>query len=235
MREKQNKVPSLTLANFRASKDPGLLRRMHFMAKLRAIAPEKEVAELTSEAIVNWTQSLIKKTDSTYEPAVIEKALSILRIQMNIADQEALLLKYCNEYFLRLKAVGYEDLKYGKPKKTVKLLQSKLYPKQFKDVMQKNLDYSEPLGKDVAGYIQKLCEEAVAYENYEQNEEADQKGKPGGRGGSSGSNHGDSGTKTNNGGKFKSPAGGGGKSDETIKTRKPVCLNPIRRQKGIRH
>ena len=43
--------------------------------------------------------------------------------------------------------------------------------------MQKIIDYSEPLGKDVAGYIQKLCEEEVAYEKYKQGEKSDQKDK----------------------------------------------------------
>ena len=113
---------------------------------------------------------------------------------MNIADPEARVLEYCNEYFLRLEAVGFDDFKYENPNKTAKLLQSKLYRKQFKDVMKKILDYSEPLGKDVAGYIQKLCQEAVAYEKYKQSEKSYQKDKSGGRSGSSGSNHGYSGT-----------------------------------------
>ena len=41
--------------------------------------------------------------------------------------------------------------------------------------------------------------------------------------------------KLTTGGKFKSPDAGKGKSDETTKSRKPLCLNPICRQKGIRH
>ena len=117
--QKQKEVPSLSLASFNVSVDPGLLRCMHFMGKLRAKAPGKGFTELTSQDIVNWTQSLIKKTDSTYDPAIIEKALSTLRIQVHIADLEVRVLEYCNEYFLFPEAVGYDDFEYENPKETV--------------------------------------------------------------------------------------------------------------------
>ena len=130
--EKQKEVPSLSLASFKVSVDPGLLRRMHFMGKLRAIAPGKEVAELTSQDIANWIQSLIKKTDSTYDPAIIEKALSKLRIQMNIADPEARVLEYCNEYFLRLEAVGYDDFKLRTRRKPLNCCKGNYTPSSSK-------------------------------------------------------------------------------------------------------
>ena len=60
---------------------------------------------------------------------------------------------YVNEFFLKMEAVGYDNFKDVNPKKTVKLLESRLYPAQFKAVMQKALKYHEPIQKDVKGYV----------------------------------------------------------------------------------
>ena len=48
----------------------------------------------------------------------------------------------------------------------MKLLQSRLDPAQFKAVMQKALDYHEPIQKDVKADVKLLSEGTKAYEKY---------------------------------------------------------------------
>lgn len=166
IKEKQKEVPSLSLASYRVSNDPGLLRRMHFLGRFNKIAPKKSLAQLTSNHIEKWIQSLVKREQTLFDPVVVERCLAKLRTPMNIADPEARIMEYLNDFFNRLEQVGYDNLKDVNPKKTISLLQQHLYPIRFKEVMIKSLEYHENLKSDVNCYVEILIEEAKAFEKY---------------------------------------------------------------------
>ena len=166
VREKKKEVPTMTAATYRVSVDPGMLRRMHFLGKFKSIAPDTAVSALTSAHIETWVKGMVRKDDMSYNRATIEKALSSLRVPMSIADPEARIMEYCNDFFTRLEWIGYEDFNTENPKKTVLLLQERLFPKTLKNVMQHALEYQEALQKDVVAYVQVLCAEARACEKY---------------------------------------------------------------------
>lgn len=88
-----------------------------------------------------WFKSFVESEETTYDPASIEKSISTLKLQMNIAKPEANVVEYCSLFFERLDSVGYNNFKDNNQKKTVKLLASEMYPKKFKDIMMQNLQY----------------------------------------------------------------------------------------------
>lgn len=57
-------------------------------------------------------------------------------------------MENCNDLFTRLEAVGYDNFKDVNPKKTVNLLQERLYPQKFKNVLQKALEYHDTKQKE---------------------------------------------------------------------------------------
>ena len=118
----------------------------HFFGRLDKIAPDTSLEDLTFENFAQWVQSLVDRPEGCFDHAVIEKAMSTPKIQMNIAYPESRILEYVNEFF-EDGGDGYDKFKYVNPKKTVKLLQSRLYPAQFKAFMQKALTYHEPSRK----------------------------------------------------------------------------------------
>ena len=85
---------------------------------------------------------------------------------MNVSNPEARMMEYANDFFCRLESIGYHNFKDVNPKKTISLLQKRLYPHKFKEAIQTLLDYHEYLNKDVVQYIEVICEEAKAYERY---------------------------------------------------------------------
>ena len=165
VQEKKKEVPTLTTA-YRVSVDPGMLRRMHFLGKFKSISPNTAVSDLTSNDIETWVRGMVKNDDKNYDPAIIEKALATLRVPMSIADPEARMMEYCNDFFTQLESVGYENFKDDNPKKTIQLLQEKWFPKALKSVMQQALEYQETLRKDVVAYVEMPCIESKAYEKY---------------------------------------------------------------------
>ena len=100
---------------------------MHFIGPFRNIAPGKTVVQLTSGHIEQWIRNFVEREESTFEPAVIEKATARLRVPTQIADPEARIMELCNDSFARLQAVGYENVKVVNLKKMVNLIQEKLY------------------------------------------------------------------------------------------------------------
>lgn len=60
--------------------------------------------------------------------------------------------------------MGYENIKDNNPKKTVKLLASKLYQKKFKGIMLQTLEYHENIETDFKAFVELLCDEAKAFE-----------------------------------------------------------------------
>lgn len=162
----KKEVPTLIVASFKVSVDPGLLRRMHYLKKSKHIAPGKTIAQLSSTHIEKRVYSLVEREESTFDPAVIEKASYRLKMPMEIADPEERIMKYCNEIFSRLESIGYDNFKDVNRRKTIKLLQEGIYSVQFKAVIQKTLEYHEPIQKDVEEYVHLLGEEAKANEKY---------------------------------------------------------------------
>lgn len=67
--EKSKEVEGLTKANCRASIDPGLLRRIHCLGKLKNIAPKVKMKNLTDKQIEKWIQSFVDQTLDNYNPA----------------------------------------------------------------------------------------------------------------------------------------------------------------------
>ena len=122
---------------------------MRFPGRLERTAPDTSLGDLKSEHVAQRVQSLVYRPEENFDYAVIGKAIFTLKMQMNIADPESRILEYVNEYFSKMEAIGFENFKDINPKKTVKLLQSRLYPAQFKAVMQGAVDYHEPIQKDV--------------------------------------------------------------------------------------
>jgi len=89
-------------------------------------------------------------------------------VQMSIADPEARMLHYVNDFFKRLNSVGYGAFKKENPKKTVELLCKNLFPQQLRDAMKERVEYDVTLEKDVKKFVQRTCEEAKACQTYGQ-------------------------------------------------------------------
>ena len=166
VQEKKKEVPTLTTATYRVLVDPGMLRRMHCLGNFKSISPNSAASDFTCNEIEIWVRGMVKNNDKKYDPAIVEKALATLRAPMSIADPEARMMEYCNDFFTRLEFVRYENFKDDNSKKTVQLLQEKLFPKSLKSVMQQALEYQETLRKDVVAYVEMLCIESKAYEKY---------------------------------------------------------------------
>lgn len=226
--EKKKEVPSLSKASYKVSVDSGLLKRMHFLGKFESFAPGKEYCNLTSTDIQKFVKSLVERKDESYDPTLIEKALKVLRIPTHIADPEARILEFASSFFERLESIGYDDFKEDNPKKTVKLLQEKLYPRKLKTVMQKALDYQESLQSDVSGYVRLLCSEAAAHDKYQMDTDSDKAGSSRGHRG-----------RSDNKEKGNKDKGGSVKDKEdspNTKSKYPhLCLNEECAEKGLRH
>ncbi len=146
-------MPSLSKASYKLSVDQGLLRRMHFLGELEEVAPGKELSKLTATDIEKWVKSLVVREDSSFDPAIVDRALKGIKVPMKIANPKARMLEYCNDMFARLESVGYDTFKEENPKMMVKLLQKHLFPAHFKETMQTMLDYQESLESDLKGML----------------------------------------------------------------------------------
>jgi len=164
--EKKKENPSLTKASYKLSVEPKLLRNMHFLGELEAVAPGKALNSLTATDIMKWVKTLVVEESTDFDRTVIERALKGLRVNMKIGNAKARMLEYSCDMFNRLESVGYGAFKEKNPKMTVKLLTKYLYPKHFKDCIKEALEYQEALENDVLGFVEMLCEQAVGYDKF---------------------------------------------------------------------
>lgn len=165
--EKSKEVPNLTKASYKVSVDKSLLETMLFLGKFDSIAPDAtSVSDLTDDNIKSLIQSIVTKDDSTFDPKVVDQALSNVAMSMEIADAEARVFQLVHTVFDRLDGVGYGKFKESNPKKMVRLICEKLKPLQLRRVMERRLDYDEKLAANLKGFIKIACKEAVSCQTY---------------------------------------------------------------------
>jgi len=214
--EKKKENPSITKASYKICVEPGLLRNMHFLGELEAVAPGKSVSNLTSTDIMKWIKSLVVQEESDFDRDVIERVLKGLKVNMKIGNGRARILQYSCDLFNRLESVGYGAFKEKNPKMTVKLLTRYLYPKKFKEMVESALEYQEPLESDVPGFVELMCEQALGLDKFGAKSTRHTQPIP---------------TPTNN------PKGTDQNNNTTPATSKkrPLCLNPICAKEGKKH
>ena len=122
--------------------------------------------------------------------------------------------------------------RFQSPKKTVQLLQEKLFPKTLMSVMQQELEYQETLRKDVVEYVDMLCIDSKACEKYKHEEKPRSKDNSNGKtsgnkfGGASGPSNKDKGKTENRGTR---------ETDRRNGKQRPLCLSPVCEREGRRH
>ena len=80
---------------------------------------------------------------------------------MSIADPQARMMEFINDFFERLESIGYGDFKFKNPENTVKLLQSNLHPPNLKTAMNQHFEYQEGLRKNIRKYLNILLKESI--------------------------------------------------------------------------
>lgn len=65
-----------------------------------------------------------------------------------------------------MESVGYEKFKDEKSRKITKLIQEKLYPRKFTEIMGTTVEHYESFQKDRKLYVGSLCEEANSFKKY---------------------------------------------------------------------
>ena len=130
---KQADLPNLTELPYTASIDRTLLKSLFFMGKFDNIAKGvASASSLNDEHIKTYVQSLVSRTDKTIDHVVIEKVLADLAMPMEIADADARITTYCADFFERLESIGCGDFREQNPKKTIRLLRSRVQPQAIK-------------------------------------------------------------------------------------------------------
>lgn len=85
---------------------------------------------------------------------------------MNILDAEARITTYCANYMERMESVGYGDFIEDNPKKSVRILCSRLKPEILKKEMRSGIEYDLSLEKSVNSFIKVLIQEAISCQTY---------------------------------------------------------------------
>lgn len=231
---KKAEVPTLKATPYKASVDRSLLKHLVFMGCFDDVSPGVEFEELTDNDIEKYLRSLLTNKDNTHDPTRLKEAMVGLKFPVNIRDSAARITTYCADVFERLDAIGYEDFKTENPKHTIKILLDRIKPPALKSAMFERIKVEAGLEKNVRLFIARLKEDAKACQSFGQQLQtaADMKHEdpPAGgnrRRGGGGRNPGSSG-----------PGGGGnddGGNPQNGKDKKPICLYPPHREKGIKH
>lgn len=119
IKEKQVELPTLTAAPYTASIDLDVLETMVFFGKFDIIAPDVEAQDPTSDHIKTFITGRVAAPLEGFDSKVIENALKGIRVPTRIPNPEAHILSYANEFFQRLKRVGYGEFRTQNPKKTL--------------------------------------------------------------------------------------------------------------------
>ena len=161
IKENKKEIPGLTAASYLVSIDRALLENMHALGKFDDIAPGKTEEQLTSTHVENYIKGLVTRDDdSEVDPTVIVKAMRNVRVPMNIEDTNARMLQFVSKILVRLEGVSYGDFKDRNPRKTIELIQEKLYPPMLKSSMKEQLEFQEDLKTNLKAYVKLLCKEA---------------------------------------------------------------------------
>lgn len=220
---KQMEVPTLKSLPYTASIDRTLLKSLFYMGEFDTLAPGAGTAkDLSNDHIKSYIESLVSRSDpSTIDPTIIKSALVGFSMPTKILDAKARITTYCADFFERMESVGCDGFPEANPKKTVRLLCSRLEPQALKKEMRERLDYDESLEKSVKLFIKVLTQEAINCQAYGTTKQADTvslKKKERDQESSRGS------------GSAK-----GGSTSTQSKSQKPVCLFPPHKEKGLRH
>lgn len=165
--EKRKEVPTMSLASYKVSIELSLLSTMFNLGEFDDIAPTVEdVTDLTSEHIKEFIKSLVIEETTDFDPHVIEEALVNLKVPMRITNAEARMRQFVAEFFRRLESVGCASIQKSNPKKTIKLIQERLYPKRLRDEMDLKLEYNTLLKSDLKAYMKVLRKEAVVVDRF---------------------------------------------------------------------
>lgn len=240
VQERQKEVPSMSVASFKVCIERSRLDHMHFIGKFDDIAPGKAVDELTSDHIETFIRSIVTHEEGKeINPRVLEKALKGIQMPMEIADPGARVMEFVSDFFERLDAVGYGDFKVKNPKKTVKLLQERLYPPGLKDAMLQHLEYQPGLKGKLRDYIVLLEKEAVVHEKYRAGRGNSARGELQNNSGSRNTTRPSSGRRNS---RNDGPSNGGGSNAQGNRQGRggngrsvPLCLNPKCAKEGKRH
>ena len=221
---KQADLPNLTALPYTASIDRTLLKSLFFMGKFDNIAKGVESASsLNNKHIKTYVQSLVSRTDKTLDHVAIEKVLADLSMPMEIADADARITTYCADFFERLESIGCGDFREQNPKKTIRLLMSRVQPQALMRELRRRVEFDKSLEENVKKFIRVLVQEAVNCEVYghESVEKVPKKSNPT-RPPSSRGNKGD---------------GKGTSSDmpATGTKKLPICIWPKHKEQGVRH
>lgn len=215
---KQDEVPTLKMLPYNASIDRTLLKSLFYMGKFDKFAADAtSVTDLTDDEIKAYIEFIVARSDTAaFDPSIIESALSGFVMQTKITDADARITTYCAEFFERLESVGCGSIPEDNPKKTVRLLCSRLEPPILKKEMRKRLEYDESLEKKVRNFIKVLRQEAIncqAYGSTKVVEAAITKNRGSTKDGTA---------------SIDSP------NSSSSAKKKPICLYPPHREKGFR-
>ena len=164
---KQADLPTLKALPYTASIDRTLLKSLFFMGKFDNIATGVESASSLNEGhIKTYVQSLVSCTDKTIDHVAIEKFLADLTLPMEIADANARITTYCADFFERLEIIGCGDFREQNPKKTIRLLMSRVQPQALKRELRHRVEFDKSPEENVKKFIRVLVQEAVNCEVY---------------------------------------------------------------------
>lgn len=168
---KQTEVPSLKPLVYKASIDRTLLKSLFYIGDFDTLAPDAGSAkDLTKNHIETYIRSIVSRSDdAALDPTIIKSGLSGFAMPRNILDAKARITTYCADFFERLESVGCSSFPEDNPKKTVRLLCSRLQPEALKKEMRERLDFDESLEKNVKFFSKILAQEAINCQAYTAN------------------------------------------------------------------
>lgn len=96
------------------------------MSSFDEIDPEKTSKTLVSEQLKKWLLEVVQNKNTPHYLHYIRNATEGLKFLQSIAHLIARIPTYCTDSFERFNAVDYGDVKFEKPKHTIKLIFDRL-------------------------------------------------------------------------------------------------------------
>ena len=162
---KQEDLQTLKALPYTASIDRTVLKSLFFMGKFDNITKVVQSASsLNDEHIKTYVRSLFSPTDKTVDDVRIEKVLADFPMPMEIADANSRIPIYCADFFESLESIGCRAFREQNPKKTVRLLMSRVRPQALKRELRRCVEFDKWLEETVKKFIRVLVQEAVKCE-----------------------------------------------------------------------
>lgn len=139
---------------------------MMFLGNFDETTPKKGARELTSHHINTFIEGIVKYPRSGFDSKFIDKTLNGFGIPMHIADQEARMLHYANDFFERLYGISYGKIHKSNPKMAVKFLCSNLFPKPLREYMERLVECDKPIKSNVNAFLKALFYEAASWQTH---------------------------------------------------------------------